>query len=677
MTTTGLGVQCHATSVFDGCAAMLEGEPVIWLALNGSAIESARMVAFAPGAPTDALAGHVVRQVELPGMSGPRCVLPLSDGTVYAGGYESGALYRWRPGMKEAQQLGTVLPDTTFLWHLAWTGTDVVGGTYPHAAILRWTEREGMRTLGPTPMAPEAHWARQVAYDPSTGYLIASCGTPCRWFIHDLKEDPSGHTRFELDAGPAGVGAMGISAVVDDGLAVLVGKDGGIICRIERASGAPRITILTELDDVTEVRPVVLDSALPRVAYCHRDGTIRLHGEGGPEVLAQLEAARGPMVHWPATNELLIPGARELLRISLAPDSWGQETCQPMPELPRSSQATSTLGLGHDDVIWSGCFLSGGLAAHDPATGRSHEVKGLPQPEGIARWGDGLFVGSYPGGNLHWYGPGELSGNIAPAKPFLRLHDDGQDRPWAFAEIDDTTAWVACMADYGRLPGGLVRVHRDAATGGLTHEPVTTPAGDRSIVALVRHEGFLYGATSTRGGMGVDPTEASAVLLRLDETSGRVDLIAPPLPEPDALHGLVLRRGEDGPRLWTVAGARLCSFDPATEQWRVLELPAPWPAPEWAVGLPWGPHAGHLGLLPDGRIVASLWDVGVLAVTPERGTVEELWHGRPQHLVVDGTGAVHVTDVDSLELVRIVPQSRPKDLDIPNPDDLNSSLQHP
>jgi hypothetical protein len=115
---------------------------------------------------------------------------------------------------------------------------------------------------------------------------------------------------------------------------------------------------------------------------------------------------------------------------------------------------------------------------------------------------------------------------------------------------------MGTVPKYGKRSGALTVWKQGTAGRTLCVVP------DQSVVSLAYAGGRLFGGTSTRGALGVDPVYApgaSATLFSIDPATGAVSLHPLPLTAPKAVTALAEVDGE----LWGLAGGSLFTLDPA------------------------------------------------------------------------------------------------------------------
>src|SRR4051794_4622231 len=92
----------------------------------------------------DPATGDSLLSTALPGADGSYAVAAAPDGTIYAGTYNNGHLYRLKPGATTAEDLGRPLASETFILRITVDEQgNVYGGTYPHGRVFGYDHATG------------------------------------------------------------------------------------------------------------------------------------------------------------------------------------------------------------------------------------------------------------------------------------------------------------------------------------------------------------------------------------------------------------------------------------------------------------------------------------------------------------------------------------------------------
>jgi outer membrane protein assembly factor BamB len=135
-TLTSLGVPLSDVLLIGGTVAPgPNGKTAIWNVSSGS---PAYLNAIDPAT------GESLLSAALPGADGSYAVAAAPDGTIYAGTYNNGHLYRLKPGATTAEDLGRPLASETFILRITVDEQgNVYGGTYPHGRVFSYDHATG------------------------------------------------------------------------------------------------------------------------------------------------------------------------------------------------------------------------------------------------------------------------------------------------------------------------------------------------------------------------------------------------------------------------------------------------------------------------------------------------------------------------------------------------------
>lgn len=639
-----LGRQCHVAGIRDTFLGRgTQGEPIYLAAMDGSRVDPTCLVGLDPRT------GEIRYRAAVDELTGPKAITQTDDGSVFAAGYHPGSLYRWRLSSGHVEDLGLPFEGVQFIWSLDTdSGGSVYGGTWPVGGAFRWHPDIGFAQLGPLPVAPGAEYVRTIAVDEALQVAVIGYGTPGGCLILDLDSGAEIRPFTELFSQQPFVDRV----TIQNGLVAVTTETDGAVFRLHRSANGLETELLFTIPGCGPVRLTILDDQRGLVAYASPDrGAILTMDATGQETVLTESVDQGVRrvdvsPDGRSLSYLIASGAGV---IDLASQEVSRVAVEP---LPRAAQAISALTCGPDGRIYSGGFLNGGICATDVESGDREQLGPIGQPELLAAWGDSLVVGAYPGGWIHVIDAPSLTESTfhrGSSSSYLRDH---QDRGYAFAAIDSNTAYVGFMAGYGRLPGAVVELNRDAddhVTGG----EAWVMAGDRSVISLAVAAGpngpALFGTTMVDGGMGIAPTETRAVLFRRDLATGEVHLFDPPTDSCRGLYAVTERRG----RLWMFAEHELIMFDPLRDEWSTVDC---------ALGVPrFGEgrlHAHDVCMLlhPDGLLYASVRGRGLLAIDPDSETADVLWAGEARHLAVDRGGDPYFADSATLSLLSLSPR---------------------
>jgi len=520
----------------------------------------------------DVNTGAVERTFILPATEGGWGLAVADDGSVYAGAYRSGHVFRYAPGDTGVTDLGEALPGQTFLYGLcAGRAGTVYGGTFPGAQVFKYSPADGFSRIGAEPAyrAPDyaPSYVRTVAYDPQREAVYAGLGPGARLARIDLA---TGETRQILPPQFAGADFVyGARTAGSKVLVRLLSTDQGVALNVASDGGAT-------LDAVFPMTGLSFSpaDAGQNVYFTHN----RVLTAYNLETKSTRPIGSAP---WPANSyatavvrlvdQTNFPGLSAVGVCNFGGRLWLGKTClanghtttaalevEPVP------QTVSSILAGPDGKIYAGGYLTGGTGVFDPADPmkKSATLRGVEQSEGMTHVGGKIYFGGYPGAYLYEYDPGQPWREGANPRILFTLAAQRQDRPFALAGDGAHRVFMGTVPDYGAL-GGALTVY-DAATGRhATRLAAELGIPDLSIVACVALDGVVYAGTSISGGLGAHPTQTQAKLLRYDAATGATQAIALPASIPNQKAITAVAVGPDR-KVWLMAEGWLLVYDPAT-----------------------------------------------------------------------------------------------------------------
>ncbi|MEW9553232.1 hypothetical protein [Nonomuraea sp. NPDC050783] len=521
----------------------------------------------------DLAAGKVTRKITIPDSAatptvGGWAAATATDGSVYLGTYPNSKLYRYVPGQSAVTDLGRAEGGYSFIWDLE-PGADgrVYGGTHNDGRYFTY-HNGAFTTIGAVPVVPGAQNVRSLAHDPEADATYLGTGTNAGLVRYDNATGrvddllPAAYAHYSMVGGLTWTGGR-LFAWLDRTLLVL---------RVVRQAGGSYTA--------------VTDATITDVDLHHspaRDGKVWFVKEG---LLHSYDVGTGSVRATPVRPGLDVTGytwsGGTLVGLGAAVDgtriftydpasgAWDNRPVSGAPVLPA---AINALGAGPDGRIYTGGYLTGGTGVHDPLRSDGDDDRpdtpalgGLSQTDSLLAHGGRLYIGAYPSAKLYRYEPG---GSWPPALLYTggeagdRADDCGpgegpppQDRPYALAGGPDGAVYMGTVPKYGKRSGALT-VWKEGTAG-----RTLCVAPGQSVVSLAYAGGKLFGGTSTRGALGVDPVYApgaSATLFSYDPATGALRLHPLPLAAPKAVTAL----REVGGELWGLAGGTLLTLDPA------------------------------------------------------------------------------------------------------------------
>ncbi|MEV1243210.1 hypothetical protein [Nonomuraea sp. NPDC049750] len=639
---TDLGVPLQDVLLLGGVVAPgPDGQAALWGASSGT---PAHLNAVDPA--TGAERGRF----DLPGAAGSWAVDATPDGSLYAGTYGDGRLYRWtRQG--GVADLGRPLPSENFIWSVAaGEGATVYGGTSPGGRLFGYDPAGGVRDYGR--LSPSHAYVRSVSH--ANGKIYAGTEAPA--------------AVFEVDAATGVAERLPAPPGLDltDKWAYDVNAVGGFLyVRFGSAFPGPlhvwdiaahAWTDTVESAHGLDVSPpddqgrVYFVKAAELVCYDPRTRTVT--GTGMP-FTGRVANTRG--IGWAELGLPDYPGK------SLVGLLWRGLMFRYNPQTgARSFVQTGIKGEpiditaiadGPDGRVYAGGFLNGGFAALDPKTGERAEFHTFSQSEAMTAHAGKLYVGAYPEARVYAYDPAlpwnsteySPSPEPGPAPNPARLFDlaaDKQIRPRALVSAGRYLV-AGTMPDLGQL-GGVLAVW-DPVKGELKHA-ARNVVQDQSIVSLAYRDGVVYGGTSIYGGQAATPpTQPEAKLFAWSVRENRLLWEIVPAPGKPAIPALTFdRRG----RLWGIAGGEVFAVNVAARKVVSKVTLSSSTSASGALslnrrdGLLYGAHAG----------------TEVFALDPVSGRRTVLRQGPVHQLAVHRSGDVYFAE--GPRLFRYQPQSR-------------------
>ncbi|MFC4114489.1 hypothetical protein [Nonomuraea zeae] len=521
----------------------------------------------------DVATEQVTRKITIPDSAatptvGGWAAATATDGSVYLGTYPNSKLYRYVPGQSTITDLGRAEGGYSFIWDLEpGAGGKVYGGTYNDGRYFKY-DNGAFTTIGTVPIAAGAQYVRSLAHDPAANATYLGTGTNAALTRYD---NVTGQTDSLLPAAYAHNSMVG--GLTWTGGRLFAKVDGTLlVLRVTRdADGSYSATTDAAIEDVDLHHSPARDGKVWLVKdgllHSYDVATASLHATSvrpGLSVTGYTWSG-GTLVGLGAATD----GTR-IFKYDPASGSWSSRVVTGTPVLPA---AINALGTGPDGRVYTGGYLTGGTGVYDPLRGDGDDGlpdtptrTGLSQTDSLLAHDGLLYIGAYPSAKLYSHDPAR------PWPPTLRYTageagsraDDcepgkgppPQDRPYALAGGPDGTVYMGTVPKYGKRSGALTVWKEGTAGRTLCVVP------DQSVVSLAYAGGKVFGGTSTRGALGVDPVYApgaSATLFSYDPATGAVRRHPLPLTAPKAVTALAEVDGE----LWGLAGGSLFTLDPA------------------------------------------------------------------------------------------------------------------
>lgn len=498
----------------------------------------------------DMQANKIVADIEIPGANGSTAMVS-TDNWLYIGG-SNAHLYRTRPGSKNIEDLGLVLPSqTTILDLVAGKDGEVFGGTYPGGRVFRYHSTSGFSDVSNGAVVAGESYARSLVYQASTHKLYVGVGSHARLVELDLTTQSKREMLNSQYWNQEFVYYMGLASGYSTGdrlLAWVTSPNQRLTLVYNLSTGATE-QVLGNIDAHSVIKSPnsnltyytagnklysqdlsIPSQAATPIADCYEAKDMRWGKDGNLHILTKYSQVRR---YNPNT------GSITTVKYEVNPQPYDIQT----------------IVTGPDGRIWSSGYLAGGNAAYDPTNGKVVQYNGLGQAEGMTIQGSNIYFGIYPAANFYVYDT-KRPWNTSTGNPKLLGKIEGQDRPFAGVSVEDKgKLFFGTVPGYGKLGGALIEY--TVNTNQL--ESHLNVVKDQSVVSLVYSEGLVFGGTTISGGLGVSPSASEAKLFAWDvNTKSKVFEITP---VPDAWAITSLINGPDG-KIWGMADGTIFIFDP-------------------------------------------------------------------------------------------------------------------
>jgi hypothetical protein len=515
-----------------------------------------------------------------------------TDGSVYLGTYPNSKLYRHVPGQAGVTDLGRAEGGYSFIWDLeAGANGKVYGGSYNDGRYFKY-EKDTFTTIGSAPIAPGAEYVRSIAHDPAANATYLGTGTNAGLTRFDnvtgAKDNllPAAYTHNSMVGGLTWTGDR-LFAWIDRTLLVLK-----IVKNTNGSYSAVTDATLTDVD-------LHHSPAAGGKVWFVKDGLLHSYDLATKAVTATNVRPGLDVTGYSWVDGTLVGlgAAEDGTRIFKYRPESGETSTRPITGTPLLPAAINALGAGPDGKIYTGGYLTGGTGVYDPLRGDANENKpdtaarsGLSQTDSLLSHDGKLYLGAYPSAKLYSYEPGgtwpptlHYTGGSAGDKADDCEPGHGpppQDRPYALAGGPDGAIYLGTVPKYGKRSGAL-NIWKEG-----TAAKTLCVVRDQAVVSLAYAGGKLFGGTSVRGALGVNPVYApgaSATLFSYDPSTGGVAIHPLPLTTPTAVTALAEVDGQ----VWGLAGGSLLTFDPARPQ--AISVKRLFPEPDYAAksGMAW------------------------------------------------------------------------------------------
>ncbi|MEH7247374.1 hypothetical protein V7114_11400 [Neobacillus niacini] len=215
------------------------------------------------------------------------------------------------------------------------------------------------------------------------------------------------------------------------------------------------------------------------------------------------------------------------------------------------------LGKGPDGNLYMTTYPGGPKGAKFNPKTKQFVSYSQGQAEGmVAGNGTDMYFGVYPGAVIQ-----RMNTDTLVTETLFNLKEEyEQDRPYIM-EFDNNKLLIGTIPDYKKL-GGSLTIY-DPKTG--ERETYRNVVQDQSVVGLAYKDGKIYGSTSIRGGLDIQPTAQKAKIFVWDvegkQKITEFELNLPELDAPPMISGLTFDK--DG-LLWGAVDGILFAMNPET-----------------------------------------------------------------------------------------------------------------
>lgn len=580
------------------------------------------------------------------------------DGTIHIVG--NPLYFQYHPDTKQLQFISTLLGETTVM---APGGVDSSGsyyvGTYPNAKLLRYNvQTAAMEDLGI--MFPNEKYVKSmVVYDDHV--YMGGMGNPTTKFLKyntqtgatTVLPQPSLPGKF-TSAQVTGYYAM---------------KQTGpyIFARVTAAAGSKKYSVLAVFDlqqqqwiDVIDKGPfwfhaTDLDNG---IVYFHSGGgtnaRILYAYDVATKTVTDTGIVTGDYIISPKIVELQDQTAYPGKTIVFGSDTSGiglinlqtKQVSYIKDILPAQSTRIRTLAPGPGDELALSGYMGSNLVIYDTAAEHVKVTVPGEQFEALAYFDQSYYAGGYGSAQLFkydWSNPNQL-----PTGPTLVSTMAGavkQSRAFNIIDTGSHIVWGS-VPDYG-FHGGSIGIYEKA-----TAAKRFVPIADQSVSGIAHRNGTLYVTTNIYGGLGDDPVQDIAKVIKINLATGAIEqTVSVELatdPNPQLFAGDIVF-SPDGSRLLMATAQTLVELDPDTldivREMRIGSYRMSPSVPRW---LPFNMHWTDNGLL--------LTSIGfrISAVDIDTWEAKELYDQRTYAMTLGNNGHIYfVEGVQQTELMKI------------------------
>ncbi len=451
---------------------------------------------------------------EMPGVGTAYAHQVTPDGKVYVAG-DKGLLYMYNPKTMTAQKIGMVLEGHQ-VWSIAsdeagniYLGTYKAGGAH---VVKYHASNKTLEDLGEADPVGKSDYVRSMAY--KDGKLYLGIGLAAKVHVMDLFNQniitditPANlHERIKKDPAEGVVQhvySMGIAGNllmlhVDNGK-----KDALLFYHIDTKQWDDKVILMDGIKDEDGYDfGVWYFTQLP----VYGDYAYIIHDRHLMEINHKTLETREKITKYPSGlrggTVIIKDGNPVVLTISREGEIVFMDVAAKTTSRVAASVMGAPLGLhnlaaGNDGNLYMTTYPGGPKGAqYNTKTGEiTHYNQG--QAEGIVAGKDNtIYFGIYPGAVIQSMNTTEL-GKFTTL--FEMKKDYEQDRPYIM-KYEDDLLFIGTIPDYGKT-GGALAIYNPANGTQRVYKNVVDK---QSIVGLAKKDGYIYGSTSTKGGLGID-----------------------------------------------------------------------------------------------------------------------------------------------------------------------------
>ncbi len=450
----------------------------------------------------DVLTGRTLVRHPLPDAEGAENLVLTSHGELFIPTHPHGKLYRFCFTEDRLEEVPTRLTSPAFLWDAAEAddGTIYVG-CWPKSRLLAYRRSGELEDLGS--IAPPEDYIRAICYSKTTDRLYLGIGA------HAALLEFSPHARTSRNVLPPEL--QGEHFVVR-----LATFERWLFVRTTPREETCVFDLKHSERIVARLAPLDCSDIVPLPAEPDRlligaKGDLLLYDStehktsnitcGLCKITRALALSDQP--HEP-TSALVVSSAGQLHRVAVAEHDVATMDLELSPQ----PLVLQNVAAGPDNRIYTNGYVAGGVGVFDPATGEQDFFAGVNQAESITHDGHFIYFGTYPRAVIMRYDPFAPRSATNP-RELLCLAPWDQDRPYAMlADRQRRKLFIGCVPAYGCLGGALAVYDLDTEHARVYRDIIP----QQSIVALATDGTLLFGATSTSGGLGIEPRTRSAEL---------------------------------------------------------------------------------------------------------------------------------------------------------------------